>query len=585
MSQFFNPESNSDKAENIENSMFPPKIKVKHQKRANHIPINPFKTPRQDNHQHNSYRTGDRFIPNKDTREDNRKNFMLYSSSGNSFNNYYNKNNINDNFNADEQPEKNYTNFMIDSLLQSSAQDFSVNKMIGINRLRSNSILTFSKNINNPNLNNNSTIFKGETNNEPNFFINKNTSNIYSNNILTENSPNTLSSNELFSNNESPFFFNPFSHILNTQTKNTLFPNSSILMNEFSQPNYVRNISQSPERILDAPGLVDDYYLNLLEWGPSELLSVALGTEIYLWNCNNGKPSMLLSLDDNILTSPEQSCIFTSLSWMSNGQAIAIGLPNGTVYLWDVVNEKKIRELHGHTQRVSSLAWHDYVLSTGSKDKTIINYDVRVKNAQESTISLHKGEVCQLKYSPECDLLASGGNDNACFIWDIRKLGKALLNISNSSDITTIKPYTYNNAHTAAVKAIAWCPWQRHILASGGGTKDKTIKIFNCDTSKVLKNVETGSQVCCLLWNKRERELISSHGYQKNQITIWNYQYMKKVTELKGHRCRVLYMTMSPDESTICSGAGDESLRFWKINDVANESKREENDDFNMLMH
>ena len=40
---------------------------------------------------------------------------------------------------------------------------------------------------------------------------------------------------------------------------------------------------------------------------------------------------------------------------------------------------------------------------------------------------------------------------------------------------------------------------------------------------------------------------------------------MTKVTELKGHRSRVLYLTISPDETTVVSGAGDETLRFWKI--------------------
>lgn len=31
--------------------------------------------------------------------------------------------------------------------------------------------------------------------------------------------------------------------------------------------------------------------------------------------------------------------------------------------------------------------------------------------------------------------------------------------------------------HQAAVKALAWCPSQRHLLASGGGTADRTIKV------------------------------------------------------------------------------------------------------------
>jgi cell division cycle 20-like protein 1 (cofactor of APC complex) len=39
---------------------------------------------------------------------------------------------------------------------------------------------------------------------------------------------------------------------------------------------------------------------------------------------------------------------------------------------------------------------------------------------------------------------------------------------------------------------------------------------------------------------------------------------MRKVATLMGHTTRVLYLAMSPDNSTIVTGAGDETLRFWK---------------------
>jgi cell division cycle 20-like protein 1 (cofactor of APC complex) len=40
---------------------------------------------------------------------------------------------------------------------------------------------------------------------------------------------------------------------------------------------------------------------------------------------------------------------------------------------------------------------------------------------------------------------------------------------------------------------------------------------------------------------------------------------MKKVATLTGHTFRVLYLAMSPDGETIVTGAGDETLRFWKV--------------------
>ena len=48
---------------------------------------------------------------------------------------------------------------------------------------------------------------------------------------------------------------------------------------------------------------------------------------------------------------------------------------------------------------------------------------------------------------------------------------------------------------------------------------------------------------------------------------------MEKISTLTGHTMRVLYLSMSPDGSTIVTGAGDETLRFWNIFPSTNEKK------------
>ncbi len=46
-----------------------------------------------------------------------------------------------------------------------------------------------------------------------------------------------------------------------------------------------RSIAHAPIRILDAPDLSNDYYLNLLDWNAyNGLLAVALNDTVYLWN-------------------------------------------------------------------------------------------------------------------------------------------------------------------------------------------------------------------------------------------------------------------------------------------------------------
>jgi len=134
------------------------------------------------------------------------------------------------------------------------------------------------------------------------------------------------------------------------------------------------------------------------------------------------------------------------------------------------------------------------------------------------------------------------------------------------------------NDHTAAVKAIAWSPHCHGLLASGGGTADRKIRFWNTLTfhpqgdplstrqgPRPLQVIETGSQVCNLLWSKNVNELVSTHGYSLNQIIVWKYPLMSKLMTLTGHTFRVLYLANSPDGQTIVTGAGDETLRFWNV--------------------
>jgi hypothetical protein len=57
-----------------------------------------------------------------------------------------------------------------------------------------------------------------------------------------------------------------------------------------------RIISQAPYRILDAPEISQDYYLNLLDWNKSNgLMVVCLGNIIYLWNEQTGETHQMLT--------------------------------------------------------------------------------------------------------------------------------------------------------------------------------------------------------------------------------------------------------------------------------------------------
>lgn len=54
-----------------------------------------------------------------------------------------------------------------------------------------------------------------------------------------------------------------------------------------------RKISQKPYKILDAPNLQDDFYLNLIDWSDNNQIAVALDSSIYLWSGCSSNASKL----------------------------------------------------------------------------------------------------------------------------------------------------------------------------------------------------------------------------------------------------------------------------------------------------
>eukprot|EP00158_Paraphelidium_tribonemae_P007780 Partr_v1_DN28356_c1_g1_i1_m78991 putative Cell division cycle 20 len=303
-----------------------------------------------------------------------------------------------------------------------------------------------------------------------------------------------------------------------------------------------RRIPTAPERILDAPGIADDFYRSLLDWSQLNVLAVGLGSSVYLWDATQGGVNELCSIDDEAGVA--------SVSWSQDGSYVAVGDCNGRTQLWDVETGSRIRTLHDRSMRVGVLSWNAEVLSCGSQNGAINNHDVRLPQSRIHTMLGHESDVCGLKWSPDGTQLASGGNDNLVNIWDAR---------------SSQPRYTMRD-HTAAVKAVGWCPWQSNLLATGGGSDDKKIHFWNTATGALNSSIDTGAQVTGVIWSKTYRELISTHGYADNQMMIWKYSTMKKIMELPhAHESRILHSAISPDGQVVCTGAADENLKFWKV--------------------
>ena len=288
-----------------------------------------------------------------------------------------------------------------------------------------------------------------------------------------------------------------------------------------------------------------------------------------------------------------------TLAW--NGYNLYSGSKDTNILSHDVriKNNIVMRLSGGHNKEVCNIKWNlDFkYLASGGNDNLVCLWDVRGKFNQNDN-SIWNFLISQSDdENDEMDNDNDNNNDNNN-VNDSNKMeeenedeynSKNNINdngfISNRNKINylnnnflkknhklnkhdnIIEPLSIINKHKGPIRALAWSPWQRSVLATGGGKKDNFIRFYNADTKSIIGEYNTGSQVCQIVWNKYEKELISSHGNNKNPIFVWSYPKMNKITELTGHLSRALYMTMSPDGCTLVSGASDETLRFWNINE------------------
>ncbi len=285
-----------------------------------------------------------------------------------------------------------------------------------------------------------------------------------------------------------------------------------------------RRIATAPERVLDAPGLIDDYYLNLLDWSSGNQVAIGLERNVYVWTADEGSVSCLME------TSPDT--YVSSVKWSGDGAYVGVGLGSGEVQIWDVAEGIKVRSMFGHDTRVGVMGWNKHLLSTGARSGLVFNHDVRIAEHKVAELVSHTSEVCGLEWRSDGAQLATGGNDNLVSIWDARSLA--------------VPKFTKTN-HKAAVKALAWCPWNMNLLATGGGSYDRHIHFWNTTSGARVNSIDTGSQVTSLRWSTSYREIVSSSGFPDNSLSIWSYPTLVRNVEIPAHESRVLHSCLSPD--------------------------------------
>ena len=315
--------------------------------------------------------------------------------------------------------------------------------------------------------------------------------------------------------------------------------------------------------VLDAPALRDDYYCSLLAYSDTvECLAVGLGPHVYLWSEKHAGKEI-----PDSLTAPFGSAHVTSVSFSSlgGGNAIlAIGRADGRITLWSPL-DREPRFDSEQPASVSGVCFRPTTARRGSvRDGTtmvdteellvgdeagfVYYYSIEWPSQDQrdlfdwhgsmtllARMSCHTQQICGLAWSSDGEIFATGGNDNKLFLFerkrilfprqDVRaKTPSSPLSVRDSTstgtvagqgEILSIEPGQERHVFSlnAAVKAIAFAPWQPSLLAAGGGSNDRCIRFFHALSGVPLATIDCHAQVTSLVWSPRRRELAATFGF------------------------------------------------------------------------
>jgi len=171
-----------------------------------------------------------------------------------------------------------------------------------------------------------------DNNNSVNFSRNKNYINLLQESFLIDETITSLSNLQLNSASENkPIkskIFRFKSEKKQTKSKFLNFELNEMINFTYEPSNfYERKISKTPFKLLEAPNLLDDFYLNLVDWSSQNDLSVGLLNSVFIWSANKSKVSKLCEYsNDNYVC---------SLIWNNRGTHVAVGTGEGYLDIWD----------------------------------------------------------------------------------------------------------------------------------------------------------------------------------------------------------------------------------------------------------
>ncbi|XP_034559330.1 WD repeat-containing protein 47 [Notolabrus celidotus] len=223
--------------------------------------------------------------------------------------------------------------------------------------------------------------------------------------------------------------------------------------------------------------------------------------------CNATGPDLEFSMHDGTIRD------LAFMEGPESGGAILISAGAGdcNIYTTDCQRGQGLHALSGHTGHILSLyTWGGWMIASGSQDKTVRFWDLRVPSCVRVVGTAFHGSgspVASVAVDPSGRLLATGQEDSACMLYDIR----------GGRIVQVYRP------HGSDVRSVRFSPGAHYLLTGSYDTKVMVSNLQGDLTKQLPQTVvgEHGDKVIQCRWHTQDLSFLSSSA--DRTVTLWTH--------------------------------------------------------------
>ncbi|GAB4211420.1 MAG: hypothetical protein OHK0022_45930 [Roseiflexaceae bacterium] len=262
---------------------------------------------------------------------------------------------------------------------------------------------------------------------------------------------------------------------------------------------------------------------------------------VYIWDLDNGKKIRNIDVESfstNVMT------------WSHDSKRIITGSNDGLTYIWNVENGKSIQLSNGATPFVSSISiasWSpdDQRIATGNSDGSIRIWDANTGDFIRG-LTGHTGLIVSIDWSPLTSAILTAGSDNSARIWFVDEGILFYTLPGHIGGLTVAKWNSEGNILTAG-------GWNARIWYSGW----KSLHMFyESGSGMVLKSK----------WDNSGKYIL--FGTYNGYINNWNAETGDKIIDIKNTGIPVRSIDWSPDGRFFAAiGQENNIVNIWNMSE------------------